>query len=269
MKKQLEIIKLDQEVDYIFSRNREKYSFKNVIEEVDEKNERSFYNLVKELQNNGIELTKLYTVKCVHGNKIVDLEVLQKDCQITEVAYEKSGINLFVPKSVEADGLFTNDITKKLAIFPADCSILGIYDPVEKRKALIHSGWRGALQDIAVRAIDIFRMKGSKLSNLKIILSPMIRELVIGQDTIWEFEEYIEKKGSMYNKFVRKTKDDKYIIDLKGIIIMSLLDRGINLKNILNNKSEDTFSEVDRNSKYLYESYRRDKGKSRRNVVII
>ena len=112
-------------------------------------------------------------------------------------------------------------------------------------------------------------MKGSKLSNLKIILSPMIRELVIGQDTIWEFEEYIEKKGSMYNKFVRKTKDDKYIIDLKGIIIMSLLDRGINLKNILNNKSEDTFSEVDRNSKYLYESYRRDKGKSRRNVVII
>lgn len=63
-----------------------------------------------------------------------------------------------------------------------------------KRKALIHSGWRGALQDIAVRAIDIFRMKGSKLSNLKIILSPMIRELVIGQDTIWEFEEYIEKK---------------------------------------------------------------------------
>ena len=70
MKRELEIIRLDQEVDYIFSRNREKYRFKNVTEEVDEKNEKSFYNLVKELQNNGIELTKLYTVKCVHGNKI-------------------------------------------------------------------------------------------------------------------------------------------------------------------------------------------------------
>ena len=267
MKKNLGIIELDKGVNYIYSRNREKFSFKNVIE-IDPKNEKSFCNLVKELQNDGIELTKLYTLKCVHGNKILDLEILQKDCQITEIDL-LSGISLFVPKSVEADGLFTSDVTKKLAIFPADCCILGIYDPVDKRKGLIHAGWRGTLQDITVKAIDIFRMKGSKLSNLKIILSPMIRELVIGQDTIWEFEEYIEKKGSMYNKFVRKTKDDKYIIDLKGIIIMSLLDRGINLKNILNNKSEDTFSEVDRNSKYLYESYRRDKGKSRRNVVII
>jgi len=155
-----------------------------------------------------------------------------------------------------------------LGMFPADCGILGIYDPVEKRKALIHSGWRGALQDIAVRAIDIFRMKGSKLSDLKVILSPMIRELVIGQDTIWEFEEYIEKKGSMYNKFVRKTNDGNYIIDLKGIIIMSLLDRGINAKNILNNKPEDTFSEVDYKGKYVFESYRRDKERSRRNIVM-
>lgn len=269
MKKQLEIIKLDQEVDYIFSRNREKYSFKNVIEEVDEKNERSFYNLVKELQNNGIELTKLYTVKCVHGNKIVDLEILQKEAQIKETKYLKSGVKLITPKIIESDGIITNDITKILGIFPADCGILGIYDPVEKRKALIHSGWRGALQDIAVKAINMFKIKGSKLSNLKVVLSPMIKELVIGRDIIWKFEEYIEQKGSVYNKFLSKTKEDKYIIDLKGIIIMSLLDRGINSKNILNNDPEDTFSKVDRNCKYLYESYRRDKEKSRRNIVII
>ena len=187
----------------------------------------------------------------------------------TETKYLKSGVKLITPKIIEADGIITNDITKILGIFPADCGILGIYDPVEKRKALIHSGWRGALQDIAVRAIDIFRMKGSKLSNLKIILSPMIRELVIGQDTIWEFEEYIEKKGSMYNKFVRKTKDDKYIIDLKGMIIHSLLDRGIRAQNILNSNPEDTFSKVDYRGNYLYESYRRDKELSRRNIVII
>ena len=269
MEKDLEIMKLGEGVNYIYSRNREKFNFKNVTEEVGKKNEKSFCNLVKELQNNEIKLTQMYTVKCVHGNKIVDMEVMQKDSQIIEINYLQSGLKLITPKIIEADGIVTNDITKMLGMFPADCGILGIYDPVEKRKALIHSGWRGALQDIAVRVIDIFRMKGSKLSNLKIILSPMIRELVIGQDTIWEFEEYIEKKGSVYNKFVRKTKDDKYIIDLKGIIIQSLLDRGINSKNILNNKPEDTFSEVDRNCKYLYESYRRDKEKSRRNIVII
>ena len=267
MERNLEIIKLCKEVSYIFSRNKEKYSFKNVTEKLGEKNERSFYNLVKELQNEGIELTKLYTVKCVHGNKIVDLEVLQKDCQITEVAYEKSGINLFVPKSVEADGLFTNDITKKLAIFPADCSILGIYDPVEKRKALIHSGWRGALKDIAIKAIDIFRMKGSELSNLKIILSPMIRSLEIGTDTIFMFDEYVEKKGPDYKKFIKKSSEN-YLVNLKEIIVQSLLDRGIKKENILINL-EDTFSEVDHNCRYLYESYRRDKEKSRRNIVII
>ena len=223
------------------------------------------------MQNDGIELTKLYTVKCVHGNKIVDLEVLQKDCQITEIAYEKNVTNLFVPKSIEADGLFTNDITKILAIFPADCGILGIYDPVEKRKSLIHSGWRGALQDIAVKVIDIFRMKGSRLSDLKIVLSPMIRSLEIGIDTIFMFDEYVEKKGPDYKKFIRKTKDEneKYIIDLKGIIIKTLLDRGIKKENILNIDPEDTFSEVGYNGTFLYESYRRDKERSRRNIVII
>ena len=228
-----------------------------------------FLCLVKELQNDGIELTKLYTVKCVHGNKIIDVEVLQKDCQIIEIEYLKSGTNLFVPKSIEADGLFTNDITKKLVIFPADCSILGIYDPVDKRKALLHAGWRGAVQDITIKGIDLFRMKGSRLSDLKIVLSPMIRELVIGRDTIGEFYEYVEKKGADYKKFIRKTKDEKYIIDLKGIIIKSLLDRGIKKENILNIDPEDTFSEVGYNGTFLYESYRRDKERSRRNIVII
>ena len=266
MKKNLGIIELDKGVNYIYSRNCEKYSFKNVIE-INPKNEKAFCNLVKELQNDGIELTELYTLKCVHGNKILDLEILQKDCQITEIDL-LCGISLFVPKSVEADGLFTSDVTKKLAIFPADCCILGIYDPVDKRKALIHSGWRGGLQDIAVRAIDIFRMKGSKISNLKIILSPMIKSLEIGIDTIFMFDEYVEKKGPDYKKFIKKSSEN-YLVNLKEIIVQSLLDRGIKKENILNINSEDTFSEVDQNCRYLYESYRRDKEKSRRNIVMI
>lgn len=127
------------------------------------------------------------------------------------------------------------------------------------------------MQDIAVKVIDIFRMKGSRLSDLKIVLSPMIRSLEIGIDTIFMFDEYVEKKGADYKKFIRKTKDEnkKYIIDLKGIIIKSLLDRGIKKENILNIDPEDTFSEVGYNGTFLYESYKRDKERSRRNIVII
>jgi len=268
MEKDLEIMELGEGVNYIYSRNREKFNFKNVTEEVGEKNEKSFCNLVKELQNNEIKLTQMYIVKCVHGNKIVDMEVMQKDSQIIEINYLQSGLKLITPKIIEADGIVTNDITKMLGMFPADCGILGIYDPVEKRKALIHSGWRGALQDIAVRAIDIFRMKGSKLSNLKVILSPMIKSLEIGIDTIFMFDEYVEKKGPDYKKFIKKSSEN-YLVNLKEIIVQSLLDRGIKKENILNINSEDTFSEVDQNCRYLYESYRRDKEKSRRNIIII
>ncbi len=268
MEKDLEIMELGEGVNYIYSRNREKFNFKNVTEEVGEKNEKSFCNLVKELQNNEIKLTQMYTVKCVHGNKIVDMEVMQKDSQIIEINYLQSGLKLITPKIIEADGIVTNDTTKMLGMFPADCGILGIYDPVEKSKALIHSGWRGALQDIAVRAIDIFRMKGSKISNLKIILSPMIKSLEIGIDTIFMFDEYVEKKGPDYKKFIKKSSEN-YLVNLKEIIVQSLLDRGIKKENILNINSEDTFSEVDQNCRYLYESYRRDKEKSRRNIIII
>ena len=104
---------------------------------------------------------------------------------------------------------------------------------------------------------------------MKIVLSPIIIYLLIGRDTIGEFYEYLEKKGADYKKFIRKTKDEKYIIDLKGIIIKSLLDRGIKKENILNIDPEDTFSEVGYNGTFLYESYRRDKERSRRNIVII
>ena len=49
MKKSLEIMELSRGINFIYSRDRDKYSFKK-IEELDEKNERSFEESGNKLQ---------------------------------------------------------------------------------------------------------------------------------------------------------------------------------------------------------------------------
>ena len=53
-----------------------------------------------------------------------------------------------------ADGLLTDLPGVALEIRTADCQSVFLYDPVRKAVGNVHSGWRGTLQGIAVRAVD-------------------------------------------------------------------------------------------------------------------
>ncbi len=70
-------------------------------------------------------------------------------------SYDKA-INKPGPQSpAKGDALVTNIPKKLLLIQVADCQPVLLYDPVKKVVANIHSGWRGSIQNIIGKTIDV------------------------------------------------------------------------------------------------------------------
>lgn len=267
MEKDLEIMKLGEGVNYIYSRDRDKYSFKK-IEELDEKNERSFKELENELKNQGRNYKEFFTMLPEHGSKIVDIDkIATNESKMGVVDYNK--LKVLYPK-ISADGIYTEDLTKGIILCPADCMAVGILDLNRGAKALIHSGWKGLLEEISIRCVNLFKMKGSNISDLKVIIGPSISKenFIVKDDIIDLFNEYIEETlGEKKEIYISRQGKGSYNVDLRKMLIKTLYNRGIKEGQILSIE-EDTYSSK-QNEKYRYHSYRRDKGAARRNIVII
>ena len=59
-----------------------------------------------------------------------------------------------IEKLEDTDGIITNKKEIALITTSADCISLLLYDPVKKAIGSIHSGWKGTLKGIIVKAIE-------------------------------------------------------------------------------------------------------------------
>lgn len=75
----------------------------------------------------------------------------------------------------ECDGMMTDQKELGLAIMHADCQAAIFYDPIEEVVAVVHSGWRGSVQNIYGNAIQkLYKRYGSKPENLLVCISPSL-----------------------------------------------------------------------------------------------
>ena len=61
-----------------------------------------------------------------------------------------------------------------LLVKVADCQAVLIYDPVSRALALVHSGWRGSVQNILGRAVAALAETGAQPARLKAAISPSL-----------------------------------------------------------------------------------------------
>ncbi|MGH7540748.1 MAG: polyphenol oxidase family protein, partial [Gemmatimonadota bacterium] len=73
-----------------------------------------------------------------------------------------------------ADGLLALEPGLLLAVTAADCVPVHLLDPVARRAALLHAGWRGTAGGILERAVRAIRDAGSRLDDLHLHLGPAI-----------------------------------------------------------------------------------------------
>ena len=178
----------------------------------------------------GIDVARTVATRCVHGTEIA---------VITE---EQAGAVF-----EGFDGLVTNVPNLYLTVTGADCVPVYIVDPVHHAIGLAHSGWRGAVQNMAAALVQkMASAYGSSPEDLQVRIGPRI------QQHHFEVQEEVERQFAAYPDCIEH-RDGKIFVDLGRVIATQLAQVGVLPTNI---EQDDTCTYCEE-SRYF--SYRRDK----------
>ena len=82
----------------------------------------------------------------------------------TEIRWQLPGTGLIIQEG--ADGHATESPGALLAVTVADCVPVYLLDPLARRAALLHAGWRGTAAGILPAGIALLKARGSSVENL-------------------------------------------------------------------------------------------------------
>ena len=136
-------------------------------------------------------------------------------------------VNRVTRKKLKGDSLITSKKGIALGILTADCAPVFIYDPINNLISALHAGWKGAFKQIISKTIKKFKIKGSNLNDLIVVIGPCISKnnYEVKRDFL---NKFIVKEKSNKNFF--NYKNNKIFFSLNDFIKKSFLDLGI--KNI-------------------------------------
>ena len=202
------------------------------------------------------EITHCYTMKSNNqlNFQIRDRNFFNKSCNeiykclelknpLVVRPYQTHTDNVKIVKKIEklenTDGIITNKKEIALITTSADCISLLLYDPIKKAIGSIHSGWKGTLKGIIVKAIE--KMINEYQSNPEDIICciwPSIRQCC--------FEVDEDVKDLFYNKYKnlknideiiklgdQKEGKQKYYIDTVKINMELIKNIGLREENII------------------------------------
>ena len=151
----------------------------------------------------------------------------QKHSNNVEIVDELNCGKMF---SHPVDGLVTNQKNVLLSIRTADCAPVLFYEKNGKCCGAVHSGWRGTLDKISKKAIDIMTEKmDANVNDIIVAIGPYNN--ICCYEVGNEFYESFIKDDPRYMRCFEKYMD-KYHFDNGQAIKISLIDCGILEENI-------------------------------------
>lgn len=184
-------------------------------------------NRRKYFQKISIEYENVISAQLANGTKAVVIKKSKKK---------------IIPR---VDALITREKEIYLSITVADCLPVLFYDFQAKIIGLAHAGWRGIAGEIIQKTIEKMVSAGGNPQNMAVAIGPGINQCH------FEIKKDVLAKFKKYKEFAEK-RNNKYWLDLRGIVQKQLRASGIREKNI-ENKNECTFCKKEK-----YFSYRRD-----------
>lgn len=142
-----------------------------------------------------------------------------------------------------ADGLVTQDPEIILTLKVADCVPVFLHDPSKNIIGLVHSGWRGTVENIVLNAIQLMEKNGAETGDIRCFLGPAIGICC------YEVDGEVAKKFD--DKVKVKMEERKWRVGLHEQIRLQLASVGVQKKNI---RSSDICTYESQG----YHSYRRD-----------
>ena len=134
------------------------------------------------------------------------------------------------------DGLITNQSNIVLATTNADCILLLFLDPVKKVIANVHSGWRGTLQQISVKAVNKMKNEyGCKGQDIICCICPSIRKchFKVHADVQEPYFKEFKNLKDINELIVPIQGEDRWTIDTVEINKIILKQAGLKEENII------------------------------------
>lgn len=157
------------------------------------------------------------------------------------------------------DALITENANTFLSVTVADCTPILIYDAKNQAVAAIHAGWKGTVLDITAKTLQ--RMTDEFKTN------PQDCYVYVGtciDENSYEVGEDVAALFAYDLKRLDKTgRKPKFFVDLKKANVTQLLKCGVPENQI----EVSPYSTVLDNDSYF--SYRKEKGKTGRMIVLI
>lgn len=153
---------------------------------------------------------------------------------IRVVSSEEAGEMVIRPITVDGnDGMITNEHGLLLCTVEADCVPIYILDPVKEAIGMVHSGWRGTATLIGNNAINAMKQQyNSSPEDIIVVIGPCICKdcYEVGEELIASFKQAFESEE--ISKIFFKRNDEKYSLDLREAIRISLCKTGVKNENI-------------------------------------
>ena len=186
----------------------------------------------------------LHTLKQVHGDQIVT--VTQHSTMV---------------EKPEADGLISSAPGVLLGIATADCVPVFMVDIKTNVVAALHAGWRGTLQGISVRAIELLCTQWKvEAHNLRIALGPAIGGCCY--EVSPEVGETIVKRWRIRGASAWRPHGNKGFLDLREVNAEQIMESGVPRERI-HFTGPCTFCSLD------FASYRREGPNAGRQLSVI
>ena len=174
---------------------------------------KSFSDLQKKLN-----LEKLVFLKQTHSSDGLCINDDIAKTQGTLSIFEKMG-----------DYIITNQRNIGIGVVTADCLPLILYDPVKHISAVIHAGWKGAIDNIAIKAFNLMQEKfDCKITDIFCYLGPCAK--VCCYKVSEDFKANLEFTNFSEEVFLKKGED--VFFDLVRFVKLQLLDLGIKCERI-------------------------------------
>ena len=126
----------------------------------------------------------------------------------------------------ESDALVTNTPGVALLVFTADCTPILFHDPVTGAVGAAHAGWRGTVQSIAAKTVEVMvKQCGCDPKNIRAAIGPNIGPCHFETDADVP-EAVLAAFGEEAAPFIEK-RGEKYHIDLKAVNALVLRRAGV------------------------------------------
>lgn len=195
-------------------------------------------NVRRLLASAGLAVEDLHGVSQVHG----DVVTRSEGARLVE----------------EADGLWTSRSGRVVGVKTADCVPVLLADPVGRRVAAVHSGWRGTLLEIARKAVFSLEEAGSRPGDLIAAIGPSIRPCCYQVS-----EELAARFSSHFGQEVAVRMNRGVTLDLVAAVRRSLSGAGVD-EALIDVVPHCTACEEGR-----FFSHRRDSGRTGRHLNFI